>query len=52
MCQDILTSPLMEVSAGTTQSLIREGECKGRSLEGLALPEMILRILLIDAGEK
>ena len=50
--QFVLASPAVEVAAHTAQSLLAVGEGCDGSGEGLALGQVILRIVLVDAGKE
>ena len=52
MHQHVLTSPLMEVTGNTRESLLGESQCQLGSDERLTLLQVILRVVLIDTSEE
>ena len=52
MSKNILTSPLMEITASTAQTFIRISKCKSWSFESFALFKVILRVLFIDTSKE
>ena len=52
MHQHVLTSPLMEVTGNTRESLLGESQCQLGSDECLTLLQVILRVILIDTSEE
>ena len=48
----VITSPFMEITACTTKTLLRVGQCKSRSDKFLTLLQIICGVLLIYSGKE